>query len=186
MKKPIDYKKEQLNIFYRLYDEEKWVEARTVLFELINKEPDNHWLFSRLASTYYEERKYEKALEYSEKALHLKPHCPLVLWDYAGELDMLGRDEEAIIVYKKVIHRGVNRVAYEECGEGIRWARSLVNDCSYRLGLAYASIGDFHLAGKYIKRHIANRNRNCSSIYNLRTVKRRLTIILEGKDPRKV
>ena len=95
-----------------------------MLNKLLEEEPDSHWVLSRLSNTYYEERNYEKALEYVVQALELAPHCPLVLWDYAGTLDMLEYDEEAVQVYRKLIRRGDNRIAYGECGEGIRKARS--------------------------------------------------------------
>jgi tetratricopeptide (TPR) repeat protein len=178
--------KEQINKFYQIYKEEKWSQGRTILLELLKEYPGDHWLLTRISSTYFEEKNYVKALEYSEQALLVHPRCPLVLWDYAGTLDMLDRNDEALKVYQGLIRRGVSRIAYGECGEGIRWARSLVNDCRYQLGLIYASTGDFRLAGKYIKKHIVNRNRNCPSIYNLREVKKDYTLILEGKDPREI
>jgi tetratricopeptide (TPR) repeat protein len=178
-------KKEKLRIFNRLFlKEEKYAEARTILLELLKDEPDSHWLLTRLSGTYFEEKNYYKALEYVEQALKISPHCPLVLWDYAGTLDMLERNVDALRVYKNLVRRGVNRIAYGECGEGIWWARSLVNDCRYRVGLLYASMGEFQLAGKYIKTYIANHSRNNPSIYPLRDVKKELLMVLEGKNPR--
>ncbi|MFC1985900.1 tetratricopeptide repeat protein [Chloroflexota bacterium] len=180
----ISNKREKSRMIAQLFKEEKWAEARTYFLGWLKEEPDSHWLLAQLSETYCEERKYEKALEYIEQALKIAPRCPLVLWDYATTLDMLDRNEDALKVYKGLIRRGVYRIAYGECGEGIRWARSLVNDCRYRLGLLYAGMGEFRLASKYIKTHIANRSRNCPSIYNVRDVKKKLAIILEGKDPR--
>ncbi|MFC2005300.1 tetratricopeptide repeat protein [Chloroflexota bacterium] len=180
----ISNKREKSRMIDQLFKEEKWVEARTYFLEWLKDEPDSHWLLTRLSETYYEERAYDKALEYVEQALKIAPLCPLVLWDYATTLDMLDRNEDALQVYKRLIRRGVSRIAYGECGEGIRWARSLVNDCRYRLGLLYADLGEYRLASKYIRAHIANRSRNCPSIYNVRDVKKKLAIILDGKDPR--
>ncbi len=113
-------------------------------------------------------------MEYVRQALKISPRCPLVLWDYANTLEMLDKDRDALQVYKRLTRRGVSRIAYGECGEGIRWARSLVNDCRYRIGLIYASMGDFILASKYIRAYIANRSRNCPSVYYLRDVKKRI------------
>jgi len=79
---------------------------------------DDHWLLTRLGLTYYEEHNYKKALFYETQALRLAPKCPLVLWDYAGTLEMLGRDKEAIAIYRKLVKRGVDKIAYGECGEG--------------------------------------------------------------------
>ncbi len=176
--------REQTQIIDNLSKEEKWDEARIFILEWLKDEPDNHWLLAQLSETYYQQSKYEMALQYIQQALQIAPNCPLVLWDYAEILDMLDRNEDASMIYKSLIRRGVPRIAYGECGEGIRWARGLVNDCRYKLGLVYASMGEFRLASKYIKSHITSRSRNSPSLFNLRDVKKKLAIILEGKDPR--
>jgi tetratricopeptide (TPR) repeat protein len=168
----------------QLFNQNKLAEVRKLILKLMKNNPDDHWLLARLSDTYFEERNYSKALEYIDKALNIAPRCPLVLWDYAETLDMLERNKEAMQIYKKLIRRGVNNIAYSECGEGIRWSRSIINDCYYRIGLIYGDISKWKLASKYIKLHIANRNRNCPSIYNLRNVKKEFVFILENKHPR--
>src|SRR5574339_804672 len=79
--------------------------------------PRHHWLLTRLSSVYYERRRYALALRYAEKAFDEAPACPLVLWDYAGALQMLGRHHEALDLYARIVTRGVNRIASGECGE---------------------------------------------------------------------
>jgi tetratricopeptide (TPR) repeat protein len=177
-------KKKQSDIIWGLMKEDKWEEARLLLNKLLEDEPDSHWLLSRISLTYYEERNYEKALEYVVQALELAPRCPMVLWDYAGTLDMLGYYEDAVQVYRKLIHRGVKRIAHGECGEGIRKTRSLINDCRYRLACIYSDIDEFPLARKYVQEYISHRNRSCNSIYSLRDAKKRQALIIEGKNPR--
>jgi hypothetical protein len=108
----------------------------------------------------------------------------LVLWDYAGALDMLERKEEAIQIFRGLIRRGISRMAHGRCGEGISWAKGLVNDSRYKLGLIYAGKGDYQTAKKYIRDCIASRKKGCYSIYDLREAKKDLGLILEGKDPR--
>src|SRR5207253_1294861 len=117
-----------------LFKEERWTDARQFLQEELRAEPDNHWLLTRLSTTYYEQGDYKEALHWVEKALALAPDCPLVLWDYAGALDMLGREREAIGIYRSLLQRGAERIADDECGEGIEWATSLLTDCVYRAG----------------------------------------------------
>jgi len=176
--------REKTLIFNQLFKKGKWTEARSHILEWLKDEPDHHWLLAQLSEIYFQEYHYEKALEYAEKALQIAPRCPLVLWVYAEALDILKRHDDASKVYKRLIRRGVTRTAYGECGEGIRWARSLVNDCRYKLSIYYAGLGDFRIASKYIKAHIANRNRNCPSVFSLREAKKDLATILEGKNPR--
>lgn len=177
-------RREHSNKINQLIQEDKYSEARALILELLNVIPDDHWLLAQLSSTYYEEKQYDISLQYVEKALLLEPRCPLVQWHYAGALSMIGRYEDALNVYKRLIRRGVSRIAYGKCGEGLHWARSLINDCRYRAGLIYADMGDNATASRYIKSHIANRNRKTTSIYNLREVKRDLITIQQGKDTR--
>jgi tetratricopeptide (TPR) repeat protein len=125
-----------------LIEQEKWAEARRAIREELKDDPTNHWLLTRLSTTYYEERDYEEALRWVEKAREIAPDCPLVLWDYAGTLDMLGREREAIAVYRSVLQRGVEAIAEGECGEGAEWARGLLTDCVYRAGRCFEDLKD--------------------------------------------
>lgn len=96
------------------------------LFKLrqqLKAEPRHHWLLTRISSEYHEQRKYALALKYAEKAFAEVPSCPLVLWDYAGTLQALGRHNEALDLYARIVTRGINRLANGECGEGKGWAR---------------------------------------------------------------
>lgn len=161
-------------IVERLLRDEKWDEAEAVIKENLEELPDHHWWLARLSAVYYEQCKYAEALEVIEKARLIAPHCPLVLWDYAGSLDMLGREEEAIKIWKALLRRGVEKIAFDECGEGIRWAKSLLIDCLYRIGLSYARLGRKALAVKYIKKHIAQRKPGIPSIYSLKMVRKKL------------
>lgn len=87
-------------------ESENWRGARKLIRAALREEPNNHWLVTRLGLTYHEERKYKKALVYEERALALATHCPLVLWDYAGTLDMLGQTKPAINIYQKLASIG--------------------------------------------------------------------------------
>ena len=70
-----------------------WKSARRAIEKQLDREPDDHWLWSRLSAVKYEQRDYEGALAAAEKALEMVPDCPLALWSYANALDMLGRQE---------------------------------------------------------------------------------------------
>lgn len=158
-------------------DREAWSKARKLILCELKKKPHSHWLLTRLSTTYYEEHKYSKALVISKKAVKLAPKCPLVLWDHACMLDMVGKHKKAIMIWKKLLRRGVNRIAYDECGEGIRWSRSMLNDCRYSIGVSYRKMGNISLAIKFIKDHITNRAPGIPSIFTLSLVKNELTNI---------
>ncbi len=151
-------------------EKERWDKAEQLLLGLLEKDPDDHWVLTKLASTYYEEYNYKKALKYSEKALKIAPSCPLVNWDYACALDMMNRKKEAIKIWKKLLNRKLEDIAFGECGEGIRWSKSLLNDCRYRIGVSYLEMGKNAYALKYLNEHIKNRKRGLPSLYSKKEV----------------
>jgi tetratricopeptide (TPR) repeat protein len=151
-----------------------WKEARQLVRAALRAEPDSHWLLARLSLTYYEEFDYERALIIVKRAYDIAPGCPLVLWELAGTLDMLGREREAISIYRRLIGRGVESVAFGKCGEGLSRARGLIADCWYRLAHCERNLGHGTQAIQCYQRHIASRGPGCHSIYLLRNVRKEL------------
>lgn len=152
----------------------EWEAARELLLSELRKAPDSHWVLAMISSTYYEERQYDKALEFSDRALARQARCPLALWHRGCALDMLRREEEAINVWKGLLRRGVQRIAFGRCGEGVRWSRSLLNDCRYRIGLAYGEQNDPANAVRYLRAHLRMRAPGIPSLYKRRDAKRAL------------
>lgn len=157
----------------RLIAREDWIRARETIREELRLKPESHWLLSRLALTYYEQRRYAKALELESRALQLAPKCPLALWGFAGAKEMLGDSRGALVIYGRLIRRGVARLARGPCGEGVRWARGLVADCYYRIGRIREVQGDAHGAKAAYRRHLDLR-RAASSIYDAADVRVRV------------
>jgi tetratricopeptide (TPR) repeat protein len=116
---------------------EDWDGARKLITTELHHNPKDHWLLSRLALTFYEQGKYKQALFWDAKALQEAPHCPLAIWGYAGSLEMLGRQRESLVLYRWLLRWGEKELAYGDCGEGIRRARSLMADCHYRIALIW-------------------------------------------------
>jgi tetratricopeptide (TPR) repeat protein len=137
------------------------------LRQRLKVEPRHHWLLTRLSSVYYEQGRYALALKYAEKAFAEVPSCPLVLWDYAGALQMLGRHNEALDLYARIVTRGVNNVANGECGEGRAWARGLVSDSHYRASLSLKAIGNERASLSAFEQCLDLRGPGCRSIYQL-------------------
>jgi tetratricopeptide (TPR) repeat protein len=137
------------------------------LRQRLQAEPRHHWLLTRLSSAYYEQRRYTLALKCAEKAFAEVPSCPLVLWDYAGALQMLGRHNEALDLYARIVTRGVNSIANGECGEGRAWARGLVSDSHYRASLSLKAIGNEQASLSAFEQCLDLRGPGCRSIYRL-------------------
>jgi tetratricopeptide (TPR) repeat protein len=158
----------------RLISVEDWPAARRAVRAELRSSPNDHWLLTRLGLTYYEERRYKQALKYSLRALEEAPNCPLALWDYAGSLEMLDQAEAALKVYLLLVHRGIQRIAFGDCGEGLAWARGLIADCHYRMAHCYTALRRPKMAIKSLKSHIGLRGPGCRSVYSLVEVREEL------------
>ena len=158
-------------IIERAVQAEDWAGARKLIQAALRREPKDHWLLSRLALTYYEERNYEKALFWDVKALQEAPYCPLATWGYAGSLEMLGRSSESLALYRWLLSWGEEELAYGDCGEGIGRARSLIADCHYRIARIWETRRQWKRAGAEYERHLSLRRDGYGSIYRIRDVK---------------
>jgi tetratricopeptide (TPR) repeat protein len=154
---------------------EDWKRARHLIKANLRREPRSHWLITRLALTYYEQHDYRRALSLDRKAYKIMPTCPLVLWDLAGTLSMLDKQQEASFIFRKLIRRGVKTIAHGDCGEGVAWARGLVADSWYRLALCAKKLGrPKNQIVRYYTEHLSMRGPGCRSIYPLADVRREL------------
>jgi predicted Zn-dependent protease len=162
-----------------------WVGARKLIRQELKRKPKDHWLLSRLALTYYEERQYRRALHYEIKALQIAPYCPLSIWGYAGTLEMLDRPNEALSLFRWLLSWGEEQLAYGECGEGIRAARSLIADCHYRIARIWEKKGQRKRALAAYSEHLARRGPGTRSIYALGDVKARYKTLKGKSQPSK-
>jgi tetratricopeptide (TPR) repeat protein len=158
----------------RAIERDEWETARGLIQIELAKQPENHFWLSRLALTHYEQRNYGRALELSGQALAIAPECPLVLWDYAGALEMLDRPQEAIAVYERITARGIESLAYGQCGEGRARARGIFADCLYRMSHCNLTRGERDRAIELLKWHLRQRGPGCQSIYPISTVREEL------------
>ena len=158
----------------KLIDAEDWPRARKAVRDELRSSPTSHWLLTRLALTYYEERRYKLALKYSLKALAEAPNCPLALWDYAGALEMLDQPQAALSVFLHLIRRGIRPIAFGDCGDGLASARGLIADCHYRRASCYVALRRPKMAIKAFKTHLALRGAGCRSIYSIAEVRKEL------------
>jgi len=157
---------------------EDWVGARRLIKAKLRHDPKDHWLLSRLALTYYEQRRYEDALHWDTMALQEAPYCPLAIWGYAGTLKMLGRSGESLALYRWLSSWDEKDLAYGDCGEGIRRARSLITDCHYRIALIWEERRQWKRALAAFDKYLFRRKTGYGSIYPIREVKARYAAAL--------
>ncbi len=122
-----------------------------------------HWHLCDLGNAIYEQFRYKEALPYLEESIRIAPKCPMTLWSYAGCLRMLDRDKESEAIYRSLIRRGAVRMEAGRCGEGIRWCRSLVNDCRYMMSLLDTVPPRQKV--RWLKLHLKHRGKNTPSIF---------------------
>jgi tetratricopeptide (TPR) repeat protein len=154
-----------------------WPRARRLISSELRRNGNDHWLLTRLSLTYYEQKQYRKSLQYVIQALQMQPYCPLAVWDYGGTLDMLNRRRKALQIFRWLISWGEDRIAYGECGEGIRFARSLIADCYYRIARIYEEQRERRKALRAYREHLLRRRPGVRSIYPLSEVKRRFAAL---------
>lgn len=150
-----------------LLDRGDWPRARWLLFERLQRTPDDHWLWSKLALTWVEEGSPGHALTPIRRALRLAPNCGLALWYHGGILDLLGLRGEAISVYGSLIERGVPQLATGECGLGRARAVGLLSDSCRRLSMLHEACGDRAEASVWHARHLHHLGDGHVGIYKL-------------------
>ena len=87
---------------------------------------------------------------------------------------MLGRHRTALRVYRQLLSRGVEQIAYGDCGEGRGWARGLIADCLYRQAQCHAELKEQKAAIDAFRKHLRMRGPGCRSIYAVRNVRKEL------------
>ncbi len=168
------YKENISNQLNDLFETENWLKSKELLEQELIKFPDDHFLLTQLGEVYYEMRQYVEAKTYTEKAYKLAPNCPLASNNYAVVLYMHEEHDKAIKIWQQLLSRSIEEIAYEECGEGISFAKSLINDIRFRIGDAYLAKGDKLNALKYYKYHLANRKRGQYSNFSKREVEKEI------------
>ena len=168
----------------KLVAAKKWTKAQVAIQEELISTPTSHWLWTTLGLTFYERRRYEKALQCSRRAVALAPDCPLVLWDYAGCLFMCEQEDSALAIWTMLLGMDLEVVAYGECAEGMDWAMQLINDVHYRMGKYYLWKENAEQARISFKKYLHNRAHGVGSIYDTEKVEKYLAELTPAESPK--
>ncbi len=164
-----------------LFEIEDYESAKKILTKEIEEYPNDHWLLAELAISYYELRDYKTALIYSGKAIKLAPDCPLTMDYHAIILFANEETEKSLEIWSKLLNKDVEDIAFGQCGEGKRFAKSLINDVRFRLGDVHLKLNDKKNALDYYKDHLNNRQRGIYSNFLKKEVEKEIASLEKTK-----
>lgn len=156
---------ENEGLICELINKDEYKKALSLILKELKKFSENAFLLSCLSETYYHLHEYKKALAASKKANELVKNDPLYIWNYAGDLMMVGRKEEAIRQFKRIVKKGLQTVAFGKGGEGLQWGKSMINDSRCCIGSCYGELKDYPMAVKWLRSHLRNRRAGIPSIF---------------------
>jgi tetratricopeptide (TPR) repeat protein len=163
----VQQKNKNVEAIEKCLAQKAWRSARHHLQERLVSAPTDHWIWFSLSLAYYEDKKYEEALECSRRAIELQPGCPLALWHYAGSLFMNRREDLAFAIWIRLLDMDIEEIAYGEHGEGMDRALQLVNDVHFKLAKYYQWVGKPAQAVESTKKYLHNRKHGVTSIYDI-------------------
>ncbi|MFL5322475.1 MAG: hypothetical protein ACJ790_22640 [Myxococcaceae bacterium] len=161
----------------RLIDAKKLARARRMIIATLAFESRDHWLLSRLATVERHADNAAEALRIARAALRDWPSCPLLIWECAESELELGRRKSALHRFESMARRRVSTLAFEQCGEGIAWARGIVADSHVRAAEVAGALGMIPRARRHLARARAEKRARAVSEFDgayLRDVARRL------------
>jgi tetratricopeptide (TPR) repeat protein len=156
-----------------LFRRGEWVEARKLLEEERETDPNNHWLLTQLGVTFYEQKRYEDALKLFLASLSLVDNCPLTLWNLAGTLDALGKYGGAMQIYTWLL-KSKTSPSDDPCWESKEWADALKADSVYRLGVCFQNLGKKEEAEYCYRQYLNLLLVGIDSSYSMEDVARRI------------
>ena len=107
----------------------------------------------------------------------MEPDDDLNVYTHACSLYYVGRLDESLNLFLKITSKDINAIAYGEHGEGIRYAKSLINDSIYMMGVICQDKHQYKEAKEHFMKHLANRRRRQYSDFTKKQVMSHLTSI---------
>ena len=109
----------------RLKDGKEWGALEIYLKRKSQEFPMDYWLKMELVE-HYCHLKDKRCLDYAEEIYQQAPNDMLVSYYYAYSLYLNGKLCESLNVLRSIKEKGIDYMAYNEHGEGMRWAKKLM------------------------------------------------------------
>jgi tetratricopeptide (TPR) repeat protein len=129
----------------------------------------DHYTLIRRGLKLHEARKYAAALPHFERACDLAPRCPTALYNRANTLHMLGREEQAHELLRRIFEASPERLRLDcpDCEP-----RSLQLDACFLLSqVVRVWRGECREAIRYAEEHLRRRRRGLRSLWSVREVR---------------
>lgn len=95
--------------------------------------PNEYYLMTILSEYCNILENKKESLEYAKRAFDLEPYDPLVKYNYGNSLLLNGQKVEALAQFKEMIDLGLDYLAYSEHGEGLRWAKKMMQKAQQKI-----------------------------------------------------
>src|SRR5262249_34422721 len=130
-------------------------------------------ILTQLGVTFYEEHRYDEALNLFLESLRIVPDCPLTLWNLAGTLDALGQPAQGLRIYTWLL-RSKKTPEDDPCWESQEWSDALKTDCVYRLGVCFKHLGQKKKAEGCFHQYLNLISTGIEGTYSIEDVRREI------------
>lgn len=139
--------------------ESNWTSMTKMLKRYAKRYPNEYYIHQQLASTLYVDgiAQLQLAFQYAERAMNIEPDDDLNIYTYACALYYVGQHEKSFEYFTKIINKDIQEIAYGEHGEGIRYAKQLINDSVYMAGVVCQGMHRYNEAKDYFKQYLENK-----------------------------
>ncbi|SHM50793.1 hypothetical protein SAMN05444266_108314 [Chitinophaga jiangningensis] len=127
--------------------------TRRQLIASSKKDPNNADLLSQIAASYFQDGNFEKAYVYDRLAWLVNSKNVIHLANLAVDLGMLGWYEDSITLSKGIIKWNLNKMC-RDCGVDERMAKSVKNDCRFRISVMYFLLKQEAMARRYLNLYL--------------------------------
>lgn len=119
---------ENLDGYYRHFDNSDYSTAISYLNRMEFNKKDSAWIYAKLGECYYELKNYQKAIYYCKLSLNIQKKYPLSLWTLGNSYYYEKKYLEAISIFHIITKMTEIEIGKVETQMGKSWARSLIMD----------------------------------------------------------
>ncbi|MGO4290584.1 hypothetical protein [Chitinophaga sp. RAB17] len=135
------------------------MKTRRQLFAALKKAGEDPDILCEIAASYYGEQNFKKAYVYDRRAWMCNRKNAIHMANLSADLEMLGWYEDAITLSKGIINWKIEKIC-KYTNVDVRRAKSIKNDCRYRISLSYYKLEDESMARRYLNLYFKIKKRD--------------------------